>query len=458
MSDRVEGRWDRYGSLLSLAWPLIVSNSFWNIQLTIDRVFLGNFSTEALGAAMAVMGIFWTPMALLQQTVAYLTTFVAQYFGAKEHQNIGPATWQSIYLSMFGGLLFLLLIPLSNVLFEFIGHPAATRIYEVQYFDALCYSAMPTAIVAAVSSFFSGLGQTKYILWINFVGMIANLIFDYLMIFGKAGFPVMGIAGAGYATALSAYVSAFLGLGLLLRRQHEPTYRLLSGWRLDFSLIRRFLRFGVPSGLQWALEGLAFSVFLMIVGRMSNGAAALASSSIVVTVMMLAVLPPLGIAQAVAIRVGQLLGEKNGKGANSVTWTGLQLALGYIFVVGSTFLLFPSFYLSWFENRQDPFLWHAVSQMVPILLMFVAFFTCFDCLNFISSFTLKGAGDTRFVSLVALTIPWPIMVLPTWIFRHGDSAIYWAWGFASMFSVTQALIFFRRFLAGKWQTLSVIRD
>jgi MATE family multidrug resistance protein len=285
---------------------------------------------------------------------------------------------------------------------------------------------------------------------------VANLLFDYLMIFGKAGLPAMGIAGAGYATAISAYISALLGLVLLLQGQHERAFRVMSGWRPSFALIRRFLRFGVPSGLQWALEGLAFSVFLMIVGRMANGSSALASSSIVVTVMMLAVLPPLGLAQAVSIRVGQLLGDQKGDEASGICWSGLQLALAYIVLVASSFLLFPSFYLGWFENKQDPLIWSQVSQMVPILLMFVAFFTCFDCINFVCSFTLKGAGDTRFVSLVALSLPWPLMVLPTWLVRHEDGAIYWAWGFASIFSVTQALIFFRRFLAGKWQSMSVI--
>ena len=73
--------------ILAIAWPLIVANSFWNCSLTIDRIYLGAWSTEALGAAMAVMGVFWTPMALLQQTAGYVTTFVAQYFGAREHEN-----------------------------------------------------------------------------------------------------------------------------------------------------------------------------------------------------------------------------------------------------------------------------------------------------------------------------------------------------------------------------------
>ena len=77
--------------ILRMAWPLIVANSFWNLQMTIDRIFLGMLSTEALGAAVTVMGVFWVPMALLQQTASYITTFVAQYYGAGEHSKIGVA-------------------------------------------------------------------------------------------------------------------------------------------------------------------------------------------------------------------------------------------------------------------------------------------------------------------------------------------------------------------------------
>ena len=141
-------RWKR---ILQIAWPLIIANSFWNLQLTIDRIFLGNYSTESLGAAMAVMGVFWTPMALLQQTAAYLTTFVAQYFGANQHRMIGVAFWQAVWISIVGGILFLLLIFISDPLFAWIGHSPSMQVLESEYFSALCYSALPTALVAAAS-------------------------------------------------------------------------------------------------------------------------------------------------------------------------------------------------------------------------------------------------------------------------------------------------------------------
>lgn len=451
-----KSRIDSWKEILKIAWPLIIANSFWNLQLTIDRVFLGAHSTEALGAAMAVMGVFWTPMALLQQTSNYITTFVAQYYGAKDIKMIGPAVWQSIYVSLIGGVLFLLLIFFSESLFTFIGHSETMLPLEVKYFNAICFSALPTALVAAFSGFYTGLGLTKMVMWINAVGVIINIVFDYLLIFGNFGFPAMGITGAGYATAIANCGGAIFGFFMIFKSRYEKQYELWKGWRWNSDLMKRFLKFGIPSGLQWALEGLAFTVFLIVIGRFPNGNAALAGSSIAVTVMMLSVLPAMGVAQAVMVLVGQHLGEKKPQLAESVTWSGAQVAAIYMAIVGLTFLLFPNFYLGWFENKQNLNLWAEVQQMVPYLLMFVALFTMFDSLNFSFSFALKGAGDTKFVSLVALLLPWPMMVAPTIIMKDWIGAIYWAWAAASVYIMSLAGVYWLRFKGGKWKQMSVI--
>jgi len=449
-------RKQQWKTILKIAWPLVIANGFWNLQLTIDRLFLANYSTETLGAAMAVMGIFWTPMALLQQTAAYLTTFVAQYFGARRLEMIGPSLWQSIYVSVIGGLLVLLFIPFADRFFTFIGHPESTRVLEVKYFVAICYSALPTALVAAASAFFTGLGHTRIIIRINVVGLVANALLDYLLIPGTLGIPAYGISGAGYATALANVFAAAYGLYLVFTKSHEKTYKVLSAWRYDPDLMKRFLKYGLPSGMQWALEGLAFSVFLILIGRMTNGSSALAASGIVVTVMMLTILPGLGVAQAVSVLVGQHLGEKNPGQAEVSAWSGLQVALMYIIPVGLSFILFPEFYLRWFHNADDPAMWQQVAVIVPWLLMYVGLFTAFDCMNLVFSFALKGAGDTRFVTLVALVIPWPLMVVPTWLLIDHPHAVYGAWAAASVYIVLQSIIFWRRFVGGKWKQMTVM--
>lgn len=448
----------KWAGILALAWPLIISNSFWNLQLTIDRIFLGQYSTEALAASMAVMGVFWTPMALLQQTAAYVTTFVAQYYGAKKNEMIGPSVWQSLYLSFFGGLLFLLLIFISDPLFHWIGHDESVMKLESTYFKTLCYSALPTAIVAAVSGFYTGLGNTKIIMLLNFLGFAGNAVFDYLLIFGNFGFPELGIAGAGYATAIGTWVAALCGLWLIFKERANEAYCLKTGYRLNKELLFRFLRFGVPSGLQWALEGLAFTVFLILIGRMQNGSAGLAASGIAITVMMLAVLPALGVAQAIMVLVGQHLGEKQPHLAEEKTWSGLQVAAMYIAGVALTFLTIPQFYISWFHNSENMAMWEQVQTIAKVLLMFVGLFTIFDSMNLVFSFALKGAGDTRFVTLVALTLPWPIMILPTWFFKDGSTGVYWAWVFASIYIIIQSYVFLKRFKGGAWKSMSVIQE
>lgn len=404
---------------------------------------------------MAVFGVFWAPMALLQQTAAYSITFVAQYYGAKKYDRIGPSIWQAVYFSVVGGILFLLLIPLSPHLFAWMGHSEKLQPLEVSYFSAICYSALPTALVACVGSFYTGLGRTRFNVWLNGVGMVSNIVFDYFLIFGKWGVPAYGVAGAGYATALANWVAALFGFTYLLLKE-DQRYNLIRGFRFDFELMSRFMKYGLPSGMQWALEGLAFTVFLLFVGRMENGDAALAASGIAVTIMMLAVLPSFGVGQAVSILVGQFLGKKSPRRAEALSYIGLEIAALYIFLVGITFWTIPGFYLSWFENNANSAIWTEVQVMVPRLLIFTAIFTLFDSMNIVFSMGLRGAGDTRFVTAAALALPWPIMVLPTSFIVDQPYALYWAWFFASLFIVTQALVFWRRFVGGKWKQMSVI--
>jgi MATE family multidrug resistance protein len=451
-------RLEAWKHVMKIAWPLVVANAFWNLQLTIDRIFLGQHSSDALAAAMAAAGIFWAPMALLQQTSAYVSTFVAQYSGAHQPRKIGPALWQSFYLSFAGGLLFLLLIPVTPFIFDFFGHTQNIKFLETEYFGALCYSALPTAFVAAVSGFFTGIEKSKIIMKINAVGLVANVLLDYLLIFGKLGFPALGIAGAGYATALAGFASAIYGLYLIFQSQYEVQFATRTSWKWDFILMKRFLRFGLPSGMQWALEGLAFTGFLIILGRMPAGDVALAASGITVTLMMLSVLPAFGVAQAVSVLVGRYLGENRPDLAEKCSWSGLQIAALYIGVVGISFMAIPNFYLSWFHNDSNVEMWAQIAQIVPNLLMFVALFTLFDSMNLVFSFALKGAGDTRFVSLVALVLPWPLMVFPTWLARTSSDGVYWAWAAASVFIMLQAIVFWRRFVGGRWKQMRVIEQ
>src|SRR6516162_1561889 len=121
------------GELLRLAWPLVLSNGLWTLQITLDRVLLSRSSSEAVGAAMAAVMLFWTPLSLLQSTAAYSLTFVAQYTGAGQPHRVGPAVWQALHFATLAGLGFAALAPLAGPLVALGGHAPALQVLEADY-------------------------------------------------------------------------------------------------------------------------------------------------------------------------------------------------------------------------------------------------------------------------------------------------------------------------------------
>jgi MATE family multidrug resistance protein len=210
----------------------------------------------------------------------------------------------------------------------------------------------------------------------------------------------------------------------------------------------------VPNGIGVALDALAFTVFLAMIGRL--GEVELAATSITGTLNLLALLPMMGVGQAVEVLVGQRLGEDRPDEAARSAWTGAIVSFGFTLLVAVAYVLIPETLTIPFRSRTDVTRWAEVREVVPVLLRFVAVYCLFDSLNMVFSFALRGAGDTRFVTAVATALAWPIMVLPTWASWYYGWGLYWAWGFASAFVILLALAFLLRFMQGKWRTMRVI--
>src|SRR5207248_1675470 len=133
--------------------------------------------------------------------------------------RVGPAVWQGIHFAVLAGLVMLLLVPAAPFLVAAAGHSVALRPLEVAYLRCLAFAALPMLLMAAVNGFFSGRGQTWTVLGIEAFGTAVNVVLALVLIFGRLGFPEMGIEGAGWATVAGSWASALLALALLLRRR-----------------------------------------------------------------------------------------------------------------------------------------------------------------------------------------------------------------------------------------------
>jgi len=444
-----------YRELLALSFPLIITTASWSLQQFIDRMFLAWYSPEAIAAVMPAGMLNFTMISLFMGTAGYSTTFVAQYYGAGRFNKIGPSVWQGIYYGLFGGVVLLAIVPFSNSLFSFIGHDPRVQGPEAMYFAILGAGSWAPIASAALAGFFSGRGITWPVLWVNLFSTIVNVILDYIMIFGKLGFPETGIAGAALATIISGFCVFFIYLYLFAHDSHEAEYHTRSGWRPDRDIFRRLVRFGFPSGIQFFVDIASFTAFILVLGRL--GMMELASSNIAFNINSLAFMPIIGLGTGVTILTGQYLGRNIPDTAEKTVHAGFRMAFVYMGFIGSLYVFTPALFLAPFKPESDTVSFVAIRNLAKILLRFVALYSFFDAMSIIFSSALRGAGDTKFVMKISMSLSIICLLVPTSlsVFFLGGGIIS-CWLILTFYAVFLGLFFYLRFRNGSWKSMRVI--
>jgi MATE family multidrug resistance protein len=345
--------------------------------------------------------------------------------------------------------------PFAGAAFDLAGHAPELRAYEVEYARILLLGALPVVLMATLSTFFAGRGETQVILAVNVLVTLVNVVLDYLWIFGIAGFPRLGVTGAALATVLSQAVGAALYLALILRARYRRQYRTGDGWRPEPWLIARLVRYGMPTGLQYSLEVAAFAVFMVIVGRI--GTSELAASGIAFNLNMIVFMPMVGVSVAVSSLVGRYLGANRPEAAERVVRTALVAsffymgACGVLYVFGAPLLLAP------YAAGADPASFPRIAEVATVLLRFVAFYSIFDMMNLVHAAGLRGAGDTVYPMGLTFVLAWLLMLAPAWVGCVWLGAgVYFAWAMATAYVLLLGLLMRRRFRAGHWRSMRVI--
>jgi len=456
----LQHRWNReagYREVLVVAIPLILSTASWSVQHFVDRMFLAWYSPETIAAAMPAGMVNFTMVSIFMGTAGYVNTFVAQYYGAKRFHRIGPALWQGVYMSLIGGLLILLSIPFAGPIFRLVGHSPQIQQHEVAYFRILCLGGFFYIASFALSGYFSGRGKTWPVMWVNVFTTVVNLILDYALIFGHWGVPELGIKGAGIATVAAGAFSFLLFLAILAGANTNRTYHTLKGWRFDGELFGRLLRYGFPNGVQFFLEIAGFTGFVLVVGRL--GTASLAATNIAFNINTLAFMPMIGFGIAISVLVGQYLGSNKPGLAQAAAYSGFHLTLGYMIAIGAAYVLVPDIFVAPFAHNADSQSFGEIYRYSIILLRFVAVYSIFDAMNIIFCSAIKGAGDTRYVMFVTVLLSVCVLIIPVYlvieIFEFGLMS---AWVLATAYVTLLGVIFYLRFVGGKWKSMRVIEQ
>ncbi|MDI6741066.1 MAG: MATE family efflux transporter [Candidatus Edwardsbacteria bacterium] len=443
-----------YREVLVVAFPLILSTGSWSVQHFFNRIFLTWYAPDAVAAAMPAGMVNYALLCLFLGTVGYVGIFAAQYFGAGQEGKVGRVMWQSLWMALAGGLLCLATAPCAEKFFAAVGHQPAVQRHETIFYVILCYGALPALVSAAFAGVLSGLGRTVPVMWVTFGAAALNVLLDWLLIFGRAGFPGMGIAGAGWANNIANLASAAAFAAVIFGPGLRRRFRMLD-WRPERRLLSRLLAYGLPSGIQFFIDMAGFTVFILLVGRL--GTTDLAASTIAFNINTLAFMPMIGIGITVSVLVGQFVGRGDPAGARLAVRSAFEMTFSYMALVAGLFFFAPGMFLAPFAAQSDPASFAAIAGIAAVLLRFVAVYTLFDGLNIVFSSAIKGAGDTRFVMAMIGAMSVGILIVPSYIavmVLHVN--IYACWGIATAYVIALGLAFWLRYKSGVWERMRVI--
>jgi MATE family multidrug resistance protein len=421
-----------------------------------DRVFLANYSLDAIAAALPAGIAAFLFISIFLGTAQYLNVFVAQYVGSGRSERVGAALWQGIYFALFSAAMMIGLSFLSEPLFALGGHPVEVQVLEAVYFKVLCMGSGILIFGTALSCFYSGRGQTRLVMIITLIGTVFNIPLDYALINGLWIFPEWGILGAGIATVMSWSLVSLIFSLLVFTRNNDRSYKVLTHRDLETNLFGRLMRYGIPSAIQFSLDIFAFTFFIFMVGRI--GKIELAATNMVFSINSLAFMPLMGFSLGTSTLVGQALGRNQMPEALAATRATIHIVLVYISLLFVLFLVFPQPLLELFrpqDTASQEFV--AIREMGIRLLRFVSAYIFFDALYMVCIGVLKGAGDTRFIMWSIGILSLLVMILPLVIGVHIFGAgLYFAWSCATGFVFFLFITSYWRYRQGRWKYVRVI--
>ncbi len=445
--------------LFLVSFPLILSAISGVLNLFFDRYFLSQYDVQYHMTASLSAGVtWWMMLQLFMGVVGYLSTFVAQYDGAGRQDRIGGCMWQAMYLALLGGVINIAIIPFLRPLFELVHGVGTLSMLEAEYCRILNYGSAFLLLNIAMSCFYSGRGKTRFVMVNSFITAGVNIALNKWWIFNPPEwlpFIKPGLTGAAWATTCSFVVSTVIFAAFVFSPRNQRDFKTLSAWRLDWAMMWRLVRYGFPQSIQQLVDLIAFTFFILMLGRADP--LALTASNIAFTINHMVFVPLFAMSQAVSILVGQYVGAKRVEFAEKSTCTAELISIGFVAVMAMTYLAFPEFYVSIFSHEgQSPEMMAKVGEMAKVFLVFTAIYSVSDCAGILYAGAIKGAGDTSFVMWASAFTSILGLLIPTALAVHYGWSTMWMFTFVAVFVYSFAGLCLLRYRAGHWKTMTVI--
>ncbi|MDA0176094.1 MATE family efflux transporter [Mesoflavibacter profundi] len=406
-----------------LAAPVMLGMLGHTFVSFIDNIMVGQLGTAQLAAVSLGNSFMFIAMSLGIGFSTAITPLVAEADGANDFAKGKSAFKHGLFLCTVLGVLLFLLVFFAKPLMYLMKQPVEVVELAIPYLDLVAFSLIPLVVFQAFKQFSDGLSLTKYPMYATIVANVVNVGFNYVLIFGKFGFPEMGIVGAAYGTLISRFVMVAHIWWLLKGREKSKHFvtniKILV---LDKTMINKLIGLGAPSAMQMFFEVAIFTAAIWLSGLLGKNPQA--ANQIALNLSSMTFMVAMGLSVASMIRVGNQKGLQKYFELRRIAFS--LFLLGFIFAVvfGILFLIFNEALPKLYVDFDDVINFKDNTEVVTIasqLLIASAIFQISDSLQVIVLGALRGLQDVKIPTLITFIAYWLIGFPISWILGKEDA-------------------------------------
>lgn len=438
---QAQARWrPELRAMVALAVPVVLSELGWTAMGIVDTIMVGALGPAAIGAVALGGAVYYVPAIGGMGLLLGLDTLVAQAYGRKAYDDCHRWLAQGVYLACIVTPPLMLLTFLASFCFTPFGITPQVAAPAASYLRILNWSTLPLLLYAGTRRFLQAVGEVRVVTLAFVSANLLNWLGNWALIYGKLGFPALGVNGSAISTFVARAFMALALLGFAWRYERQRGHPLFRHWASpSLTWLRELVRLGAPAAGQILLEVGAWNLMTFSAGWLTP--VALATHQIVLNYVSLTYVVPLGISAAAAVSVGQAMGAGDGARARRAGWLAMGLGAAFMLLAAVAFVAAPVPLIALYTR--DP----RVMAVGPSLLGLAAAFQIFDGIQTVSTGALRGLGQTRIPMLANLLGYWalglPVALCLCFLLHWG---IYGLW-----IGILLALIVIATVLLARWR-------
>jgi len=393
-----------------LAAPVMLGMLGHTFVSFVDNIMVGQLGTAELAAVSLGNSFMFIAMSLGIGFSTAITPLIAEADSSNNFLKAKSTFKHGLFLCTVLGITLFLVLFFAKPLLYFMKQPTEVVDLALPYLDLVAFSLIPLIVFQAFKQFSDGLSMTKYPMYATLIANIANVILNYILIFGKFGFPAMGIVGAAYGTLISRFIMlAYLWLLLMKKEKSKAIVTNIKFFVLEKLMLKKIISLGAPSAMQMFFEVAIFTAAIWLSGLLGKNPQA--ANQIALNLSSMTFMVAMGLSVAAMVRVGNQKGLLNYKELRRIAFSIFLFAVILATGFAITFLILrfqlPKIYVDFDDaiNFTDNM---EVVSIASQLLLAAAIFQISDSIQVVVLGALRGLQDVKIPTIITFIAYWAI--------------------------------------------------